>query len=351
MIRAMRDRAAAFSKQFPNDVRGPAAELLLSKWLKDDDLVEGLYAKLAQLDPDNAEVRASLAKLYKEQNRYQDALNEFKAQPPDPQKSFAAVVSYAECLFAEHQFEAAAELLATLPDTSASLSLLPTKEAETLRQNAREYVSLWAQEQDIRKKEEAADDLPRVLLVTSRGQVTLELFENQAPNTVANFISLIDQGFYNGSKFHRVIPNFMAQGGDPNSKPGNTGTAGQGDPGYFIPDETSSPDHRLHFAGSLSMAKTEAPNTGGCQFFITVAPTPHLNGKHTVFGRVIEGLDVARSLKQEDVIEMMTVTRRRDHEYKPNIIAKPALPSEAVTTQPIDETPTSAPATMPDSSE
>ena len=115
-----------------------------------------------------------------------------------------------------------------------------------------------------------------MLIKTNKGDIEVELFENEAPNTVANFITLVEKGFYNGLSFHRVLPNFMAQGGDPKGD-------GTGGPGYTIADECSGPNHRLHFRGSLSMAKEARPDTGGSQFFITFVPTSHLDGIHTVF--------------------------------------------------------------------
>jgi cyclophilin family peptidyl-prolyl cis-trans isomerase len=187
----------------------------------------------------------------------------------------------------------------------------------------------WARERKIREQEKLAGDLPRVLLRTNKGDIELELFENQAPNTVANFISLVEKGFYNGLTFHRVIPLFMAQAGCPN---GN----GTGGPGYTIKCECTRPDHRLHFRGSLSMARTDQPDTGGSQFFITFRPTPHLDGKHTVFGRVVRGIEVLARLQRReppppeeeqfvkvpkaDVILEAKVLRKRDHPYEPKII-------------------------------
>ena len=123
----------------------------------------------------------------------------------------------------------------------------------------------WAKEKKIREAEDKADDLPRVLLKTSAGDIEIELFENEAPNTVLNFITLVDKGFYNGLKFHRVLPGFMAQGGDPKGD-------GTGGPGYTIPCECYQANHRLHFRGSLSMAHA-GRDTGGSQFFLTFVPT------------------------------------------------------------------------------
>jgi len=182
------------------------------------------------------------------------------------------------------------------------------------------YQKAWPREQAIRAAEAKADDLPRVLLVTSQGEIELELFENEAPNTVANFVSLVEKGFYDGLTFHRVIPGFMAQGGCPD------GTGGGG-PGYTIPDECHGSDHRLHFRGSLSMAKTPAPDSGGSQFFLNFAPTRHLDGRHTVFGRVVRGLEVLAKLRRRnpqapnppppDRIVEAKVLRKRDHAYVP----------------------------------
>jgi len=169
-----------------------------------------------------------------------------------------------------------------------------------------------------RSAEAAADDLPRVKIETSKGTIVVELFENEAANTVANFISLVEQHFYDGTPFHRVIPQFMAQGGDP------TGT-GTGGPGYAIACECERPDARKHFLGSLSMAHA-GKNTGGSQFFLTFRPTEHLDGRHTVFGRVIEGFEVLPELQrtegeraggEPDKILKAEVLRKRDHDYLP----------------------------------
>ena len=122
---------------------------------------------------------------------------------------------------------------------------------------------------------------------TTIGNFTIELFEQQVPNTVANFVKLAENHFYDGVIFHRVIDRFMIQGGDP------TGT-GRGGPGYTFADEIL-PLLKHNSEGTLSMANA-GPNTNGSQFFITLAPTPHLDGHHTVFGKVSEGMDVVRKI-------------------------------------------------------
>ena len=178
----------------------------------------------------------------------------------------------------------------------------------------------WKKEQEVRAKEAKADDLPRVKLETSKGTIVIELFENEAPGAVGNFVSLVEKKYYDGLTFHRVLPNFMAQGGDPQ---GN----GTGGPGYNIFCECEKPEARLHFRGSLSMAHA-GKDTGGSQFFLTFQPTTQLNGRHTVFGRVIEGFDVLAKLQrrdpqalnppQPDKIVKAEVVRKRDHAYEPN---------------------------------
>ena len=161
-------------------------------------------------------------------------------------------------------------------------------------------------------KDKEKEKLPQVLLKTNKGEILLELYEDEAPNTVANYINLVEKGFYDGTKFHRVIAGFMAQGGDPKG----TGTGG---PGYHIKCECVRKDHRKHDRGVISMAHA-GKDTGGSQFFITFDKTPHLDGKHTVFGHVIKGMDVVDKLKQGDVVEKATVEEKRDHEYKPEVI-------------------------------
>lgn len=181
----------------------------------------------------------------------------------------------------------------------------------------------WKVELEKRAAEAKADDLPRVELDTNKGKVVIELFENEAPNTVANFISLVEKKYYDGLAFHRVLPGFMAQGGDPKGD-------GSGGPGYTIACECKQENHRNHFRGTLSMAKTAAPDTGGSQFFLTFGRTAHLDGQHTVFGRVIEGLEVLSKLQRRDPndpkapapdkIVVAKVLRKRPHEYTPKTL-------------------------------
>src|SRR5205814_207413 len=136
---------------------------------------------------------------------------------------------------------------------------------------------------------------------TSRGEIVCELFAKDAPKTVNNFVFLARDKFYDGTVFHRVIPDFMIQGGDP------TGT-GRGGPGYKFEDEVKS-NPRKHAKGSLSMANA-GPNTNGSQFFITHVETAWLNGKHTVFGQVKSGQDVVDAVQQGDVLKSVKIEEK-----------------------------------------
>ncbi len=134
---------------------------------------------------------------------------------------------------------------------------------------------------------------------TEKGDLVLELFASDVPVTVNNFVFLAREGFYDGTTFHRVIPGFMAQGGDPTGR-------GTGNPGYYFPDEFTE---HTHVTGALSMANA-GPNTNGCQFFITYAPQHHLDGKHSVFGQLVKGTDVLRRIEQGDRIVRITIEER-----------------------------------------
>jgi peptidyl-prolyl cis-trans isomerase B (cyclophilin B) len=137
-----------------------------------------------------------------------------------------------------------------------------------------------------------------VTMETNKGTITIALYPKHAPKTVNNFVFLAGEGFYDGITFHRVISNFMIQGGDP------TGS-GRGGPGYKFEDELRG-NPLVHETGVLSMANA-GPNTNGSQFFITHAPQPHLDGKHTVFGKVIDGMDVVNAIRQGDTMTKVTV--------------------------------------------
>lgn len=265
-------------------------------------------------DPQLAQLLLNMLSDDIERDFYQDAFDLGSALIASGHEAAEIHDHTGKAAYAIHKFDEArpalqrARDLGVLSDRSRSMLL----ELDEVQQ-------LWEQEVEQREVD-AQSDLPRVRIVTNRGDVVVELFEDQAPDTVGNFIHLVENGFYENLIFHRVLAGFMAQTGCPNGD-------GTGGPGYRVYCETDKPDHRNHFRGSLSMAKGDAKHTGGSQFFITFQPTPHLNGLHTVFGRVIEGMEVVDRIQRRDPenpdvrdpdrIERAEVIRKRDHTYVP----------------------------------
>lgn len=199
-----------------------------------------------------------------------------------------------------------------------------------IRNEFNDSVTKWNREQAIRKQEKISDDLPRVTIETTEGEIVVELFENEAPKTVGNFIHLVENKFYDQMNFFLVLPGRVAQTGCNNNR-------GTGDPGYRIPCETEGDNVRHHFSGTLSMANT-GTDTGGSQFFISYQRNKNFDGNKTVFGRVISGMDTVRRLKRASgngsftlnpgkqgnysKILTATVTRKRDHDYQPTKISE-----------------------------
>jgi len=185
---------------------------------------------------------------------------------------------------------------------------LPKKIEERLQTYEKTFADLadaWPAEQAVYADE--PKDLPRVEMITDQGRMVITLFEDDAPNTVASFITLVEKGFYDGLVFHRVVPHFVVQGGDPDG-------TGEGGPGYSIKLEAT----RHHFRGALGMARSEDPDSAGSQFYFCLAgaTTHHLDEGYAVFGRVSEGLDVMDKLRLGGKIESAKVLNKRDHEYK-----------------------------------
>ncbi|MBI5185323.1 MAG: peptidylprolyl isomerase [Nitrospinae bacterium] len=138
---------------------------------------------------------------------------------------------------------------------------------------------------------------PFVTLETSKGEITIELYPKNAPVTVANFLKLIGRKFYDGLTFHRYEPNFVIQGGDPKGD-------GTGGPGYTVKDEHQN--GLIHVKGAVAMARTMAPNSAGSQFYICLEKIPHLDNQYTVFGQVVQGMDVALQLRAGDTMKKVT---------------------------------------------
>ena len=147
------------------------------------------------------------------------------------------------------------------------------------------------QSQEVAQSQDVGDSKQiQAIIETNFGNIVIEFFPDKAPGHVENFIKLANDGYYNGTTFHRVIPGFMIQGGDPNTKSDDRSTHGQGGPGYTINAEFNDISH---VRGIVSMARTNDPNSAGSQFFIIVSDSIFLDNQYTVFGRVVEGIDVA----------------------------------------------------------
>ena len=302
-----------------------ANELIRTFETKTHPRMRVLAPQVYKLDPENSVAAQLMLESLYDKNQFAELIKvSDSVLKKEPKAQLAANFNGAG-RFAEHDFEGAVKVLQAAETDGI---LIPAVGGRFLTE-AEQYIEYWKTEQAIRAKEDAAtgdEQLPIVKLSTTKGDIEILMLENEAPNTVANFISLVEKKFYDGIKFHRVIPVFMAQGGDPNSRD-NPALAGQGGPGYSIACECYQENARRHFAGSLSMAHA-GKDSGGSQFFLTHLPTNSLNptpdklegGVHTVFGRTIKGLDVIRALEVDDVIKSAVVVRKRNHEYTPKTL-------------------------------
>jgi peptidyl-prolyl cis-trans isomerase B (cyclophilin B) len=315
----LRSRLEAISQAQPEDPRGVAFDLQIAMWLGEEERVDDSFRRLVEMQPENRAIRRRWSEVLAQRNDWPGIV----ALRGDDGAAGEDQLEAARALMQLNAFEEAAARLAAIPAEQRSEPGVAGR-LESLEGQIERRAAAWATEQEIRARE-AEMNQPQVRLVTNRGEVVLELFEEQAPYTVANFITLVESGFYDGTRFHRVVPGFVAQGGDPNTRDGATGIPGNGGPGYTIPDEHTRSDRRRHFAGSLAMAKPGDPatpgrakaNAAGSQFYITVAQAENLDTDYTVFGRVLEGEAIVRSLRPEDRLESATVIRKRDREYTP----------------------------------
>jgi len=149
----------------------------------------------------------------------------------------------------------------------------------------------------VRDKEISLADWKTAKIATSKGTFVMEFYVEDAPNTIKNFIRLAQVGFYDGLTFHRYVPDFVVQGGDPRGD-------GTGDAGYNVDAEFNE---RKHVTGTVAMARSRDPNSASCQFYVTLSPKPHLDGNYTVFGQVIEGMEVVNQLRAGDIIKTITI--------------------------------------------
>ncbi len=229
--------------------------------------------------------RKKLLKLQRKEEKKQEVINKKEGN----KKTIIRIVFLVLLIFAVYQ-----------------LSITMNKNSENNNVSVNDVVDENNNENNKNNGENNADnvDLRVAVIETNKGNIKLELFTNDAPKTVENFMKLASENFYDEIKFHRVISDFMIQTGDPLSKDDDPANDGTGGPGYSFEDEINS--HKVE-VGSLAMANS-GPNTNGSQFFIvTERAQPHLDGKHTVFGKVLEGMEVVRNIEQGDVMERVYI--------------------------------------------
>lgn len=206
-----------------------------------------------------------------------------------------------------NDFKAAGKLLANVKDNDSS-----QPEAVELKRVVAHSTKMWKREKALLA---AGKNRPTVEIKLRTGTIIIELFEDEAPNTVANFIHLVESKFYDKTKFHRVLSSFIAQTGDPHTRSG-IGVAGTGGPGWTIADEFNKNSH-THFRGSVAMASGKTKNSAGSQFYFCLIPVPYMDGRSTVFGRVTKGLELIGKIRAGYEIVSATVTNKRKHPYTP----------------------------------
>ena len=336
-LQGLQSRLDAFLGEHPEDRRAIVLDINVASWLGQTDRVDADYERLAMLTDADA-VWLAWAKVRLSENLYDEAGNMARGRDYDLANTPGIAILDAQVYMSNNDFEGAMAAIAAIPEDGLAKPGIRTK-ANRIRGQAQRWLNLWTDELALRAAEETAGTAPIMQLVTSRGPVTILLHEDQAPNTVANFIELSEQGFYNGTRFHRVMPNFVAQSGDPNSRPGSIGTAGTGGRGAQLPDESARADKRLHFAGAVAMAKAPDPTkpgksilkSGSSQFYIILEPAESLNDEYTVFGRVIDGMEAVQRLRRDDELVAVTTISRPDRTYKATTIPLPGIPAAGTT--------------------
>jgi cyclophilin family peptidyl-prolyl cis-trans isomerase len=271
-------------------------------------------AEIAYNDKKNDPLRTFLkARLLGVFNRYKEACAVLEPLIKSPNALPRDRLLLATFRFYLNDFDGALKLLAHVKDAASSRA-----EALELKRVVCHAKKLW---DDERKLLAASKNRPQVILELEKGRIVLELFEDEAPNTVANFIHLVDKKFYDQTRFHRVLSSFVAQVGDPNTRTGQ-GTPGTGGPGWTIEAEIHKKSHS-HFRGTVAMARGKGKNSGGSQFYLCLVPVPYMNGQSTVFGRVLEGIDQLAKIRAGAKIVKATVKYKRDHPYVPKKMKGP----------------------------
>lgn len=351
LLSLLNESLAAFEKDLtaarrakPNDpvVQWLTGELLILVGGEPEDILPYLNRAVAA-NLERPHLFVSLATVEFDLNQFEAAyIAAAKAVARDP-NSQAAWEIYSRAGFAVERFEEVLQRMdLTFPGDAPAW-------ARTIRRDAVQLRKSWMREAEQRRQDRRHGDLPLVRLVidhrkfakpasggqtgsvqvVGRGDVEIELFEDQAPATVSNFVHLVESGFYNGTSFYWADAGHMVVGGDPNTKNADPADDGKGGPGYVIPDEFNSPGARGHFRGTISTVQN-APGRSGSQFVITLAAAPEFDGYSTAFGRVVRGQEVLDRVTEGrtnrevgqfgkiipgDLIVRAEVVRKRPHEY------------------------------------
>jgi cyclophilin family peptidyl-prolyl cis-trans isomerase len=296
------------------------ARAQIAIWLADEPAMDAAFEQLASISPASDMITMLWARELINSARFEKAVSVLNKHGFADVQQIDAKILLAQALIGITRFDEAQAALNSAPPLNRSPQQLNAIGGYSGR--IPKLRDLWNRELVAIAKDQTRADLPTVQLATTRGPILVELFEDQAPNTVGNFIEHVDLGTYTGTKFHRVVRGFGVQGGDPSTANGGIGGSSTG--GWTVPDECERGDRRATLAGRLVLAKQPAPdsplkaaaNSGGCQFMILLGPDENLDGMYTVFGRVIDGFDRARLLTPDDEIVSATVVQRRNHEYK-----------------------------------
>ena len=306
-------------------VRGKllALQAQCAMWLRDDVAMDAAYGALLEINPSNQTVRLRWAQQCAAAGRWQMVVDLLYGKTWAPAIDVEAHITLCEGLMGIDKFNDAQGALNTALPLPTRTGMQQSR-INALSARVQSLFAEFTKETAAVQRDIAADDLPVVEILTTKGTITLKLYEREAPNTVAHFVEHIDLGTYTGTKFHRPMRGFGVQGGDPNTKENSGASAsavGTGSGGWLTVDECTRDDRRGHFTGSIALAKRgaetdgAAPLTCGSQFYIVFGPAEYLNGGFTVFGSVVDGLDTARKLTAEDSILQVNVLRRNEHAY------------------------------------
>jgi len=323
-------RTLAALEANPTDPALVAMAVQLATWSESEADLDAAYARALAIRADNDVALSQWLTSLVRRGQAERALDEAASRIPDLMAMPRSATSVAEAYLALNRFDEASAMLAALGESASRRELAIRTKPMLLR--LAELETRWAKEYAQRFRDAERGDNPTVVLTTSRGPITLELFEEQAPATVGAFVEFVEGGLYDGTRFHRFVPGVGLFGGDPNTKPGATGRAGTGTAGFRLPDESRRSDRRDAFGGSVVMLKTPDPNRPGrmqengasCSFAILIEPAEHLNDEFTVVGRVVDGLDLLGEVRAGDELLAARVLAKRGRDYR--AVRMPELP-------------------------